>query len=154
MKNVRFPLLVLSLCLVLPLMAQKEEKSEKAIKAVINQFFEGLEKGDTALLKSTCTSQPVLQTYMADRDGKWQVFTEDFNEFVTFVGTPTKDKYKEQIEFDAVLSEASLASVWTPYKFYLNGKISHCGTNSFQLVKMEDGWKIQYILDTRRKACK
>ncbi len=154
MKNVRFPLLVLSLCLVLPLMAQKEEKSEKAIKAVINQFFEGLEKGDTALLKSTCTSQPILQTYMADRDGKWQVFTEDFNEFVTFVGTPTKDKYKEQIEFDAVLSEASLASVWTPYRFYLNGKISHCGTNSFQLVKMEEGWKIQYILDTRRKACK
>ena len=154
MKNVRFPLLVLSLCLVLPLMAQKEEKSEKAIKAVINQFFEGLEKGDTALLKSTCTGQPVLQTYMADRDGKWQVFTENFSEFVTFVGTPTKDKYKEQIEFDAVLSEASLASVWTPYKFYLNGKISHCGTNSFQLVKMEDGWKIQYILDTRRKACK
>ena len=154
MKNVRFPLLVLSLCRVLPLMAQKEEKSEKAIKAVINQFFEGLEKGDTALLKSTCTSQPVLQTYMADRDGKWQVFTENFSEFVTFVGTPTKDKYKEQIEFDAVLSEASLASVWTPYKFYLNGKISHCGTNSFQLVKMEDGWKIQYILDTRRKACK
>lgn len=154
MKNVRFPLLVLSLCLVLPLMAQKEEKSEKAIKAVINQFFEGLEKGDTALLKSTCTSQPVLQTYMADRDGKWQVFTENFSEFVTFVGTPTKDKYKEQIEFNAVLSEASLASVWTPYKFYLNGKISHCGTNSFQLVKMEDGWKIQYILDTRRKACK
>ena len=154
MKNVRFPLLVLSLCLVLPLMAQKEEKSEKAIKAVINQFFEGLEKGDTALLKSTCTSQPVLQTYMADRDGKWQVFTENFSEFVTFVGTPTKDKYKEQIEFDAVFSEASLASVWTPYKFYLNGKISHCGTNSFQLVKMEDGWKIQYILDTRRKACK
>jgi len=154
MKNVRFPLLVLSLCLVLPLMAQKEEKSEKAIKSVINQFFEGLEKGDTALLKSSCTSEPVMQTYMADRDGKWQVFTEDFNEFVTFVGTPTKDKYKEQIQLDAVLSEPSLASVWTPYKFYLNGKISHCGTNSFQLVKMDDGWKIQYILDTRRKACK
>lgn len=154
MKNVRFPLLVLSLFLVLPLMAQKEEKSEKAIKAVIQQFFEGLEKGDTTLLKSTCTSQPVFQTYMADRDGKWQVFTEDFNEFVAFVGTPTKDKYREQIEFDAIMSEQALASVWTPYKFYFNGKISHCGTNSFQLVKMDDGWKIQYILDTRRKGCK
>ena len=154
MKNARFPLLVLSFFLVLPLMAQKEEKSEKAIKAVVNQFFEGLEKGDTALLKKACTKQPVLQTYMADGDGKWQVFTEDFDEFVTFVATPSKDKYKEQIEFEAVLSEQSLASVWTPYKFYLNGKISHCGTNSFQLVKMDDGWKIQYILDTRRKGCK
>ncbi len=150
MKNVRLPLLVLSLFLVLPLMAQKEEKSEKAIKAVIHQFFEGLEKGDTALLKSTCTRQPVFQTYMADSDGKWQVYTEDFTEFVTFVGTPTKDKYKEQIEFDAVLSEQALASVWTPYRFYLNGNLSHCGTNSFQLVKTTAGWKIQYIIDTRR----
>ena len=154
MKNVRIASLVLCLFAAFSLTAQKEEKNEKAIKTVINQFFEGMEKGDTALLKKTCTSQPVLQTYMADRDGKWQVFTEDFNEFVTFVGTPSKDKYDERIEFDAVMSEQSLASVWTPYKFYLNGKISHCGTNSFQLVKTDEGWKIQYILDTRRKACK
>jgi Putative lumazine-binding len=154
MKNARFPVLLFSLFMVFPLVAQKEEKSEKAIKAVINQFFEGLEKGDTTLLRSTCTSQPVLQTYMADRDGKWQIFTEDFNEFVAFVGTPTKDQYNEEIEFEAVLSESSLASVWTPYKFYFNGKVSHCGTNSFQLVKIDGSWKIQYILDTRRKTCK
>jgi hypothetical protein len=154
MKNVPFALLVLCLFAGFSLTAQKDEKNEKAIKAVINQFFEGMEKGDTALLKKTCTSQPVFQTYMADRDGKWQVFTEDFSEFVTFVGTPSKDKYDEKIEFEAVMSEQSLASVWTPYKFYLNGKISHCGTNSFQLIKTDEGWKIQYILDTRRKSCK
>lgn len=151
MKNAQFALLVLSLFATMPLTAQKDDK---AIKAVVNQFFEGLEKGDTMLLKKACTGTPVMQTYMADRDGKWQVFTEDFNEFVTFVATPTKDKYDEQIEFESILSEQSLASVWTPYKFYLNGKISHCGTNSFQLVKTDEGWKIQYILDTRRKTCK
>lgn len=154
MKNTHCALLVLYLFATLPLYAQKEEKDEKAIKAVINLFFEGLEHGDTILLKKSCTSQPVMQTYMADRDGNWQVFTEDFNELITFVGTPTKDKYDEKIEFESIMSEASLASVWTPYKFYLNGKISHCGTNSFQLVKTQEGWKIQYILDTRRKACK
>lgn len=151
MKNAQFALLVLCLFATMPLTAQKDDK---AIKAVVNQFFEGLEKGDTMLLKKACTGTPVMQTYMADRDGKWQVFTEDFNEFVTFVATPTKDKYDEQIEFESILSEQSLASVWTPYKFYLNGKISHCGTNSFQLVKTDEGWKIQYILDTRRKTCK
>lgn len=151
MKNAQFALLVLSLFAGMPLTAQKDDK---AIKAVINLFFEGLEKGDTVLLKKSCTDAPVMQTYMADRDGKWQVFTEDFSELVAFVGTPAKDKFDEQIEFESILSEPSLASVWTPYKFYLNGKISHCGTNSFQLVKTDEGWKIQYILDTRRKSCK
>lgn len=134
-----------------PLLAQKDAKPEKAIKTVINRFFEGLEKGDSSLLRSTCTAAPVLQTYMKDKEGEIKVFTEDFNEFVAFVSTPSKDKYKEAIEFEAIHVEESLASVWTPYTFYVNGKVSHSGTNSFQLVRTGEGWKIQYIIDTRRK---
>ena len=133
---------------------EKPEKAERAIKTVINRFFEGMEKGDTVLLKSTCTNAMILQSYMADKSGELKVHTDDFQEFVTFLGTPTKNKYEERIEFGHIEVEQSLASVWTPYKFYLNGKISHCGTNSFQLVKTAEGWKIQYIIDTRRKDCK
>jgi len=154
MSNIRYTLLLLVLFAVQPVFAQKEEKVEKAIKTVINNFFTGLEKGDTVLLKSACTDDPVFQTFMANQDGTMQVYTEDFDEFVRFVGTPTKEKYKEEIEFEAIHAEKSLASVWTPYKFYVNGKVSHCGTNSFQLVKTADGWKIQYIIDTRRRGCK
>lgn len=152
MPNIRFTLLLFVLAAAQSLSAQ--QKDEKAIKAVINDFFTGMEKGDTVLLKSTCTANPVFQTFTANQEGAMQVYTEDFDEFVRFVGTPNKDKYKEVIEFGAVNAEESLASVWTPYKFYLNGKVSHCGTNSFQLVKTAEGWKIQYIIDTRRRGCK
>ncbi len=141
-------IVLLLLVFTAPVHAQKEEK---AIKAVINRFFEGMEKGDTAMVLSTCTREPVLQTYMANREGQMLVFTEPFSDFVEFVGGEHKDKFKEVVEFEAIHVETSLASVWTPYKFYLNRKISHCGTNSFQLVKTDEGWKIQYILDTRRK---
>jgi len=127
------------------------QKQDKAIQAVINRFFEGMANGDTTLLKSTCTENPLMQTYMAGSDGNMTVFTEPFSEFVSFVGAPRKDTYLEKIEFGAIHAEKSLASVWTPYKFYLNGKLLHCGTNSFQLVKTGEGWKIQYIIDTRRK---
>lgn len=153
MSNIHRALLLLSLLGSTPLSAQKEEKPEKAIKTVINNFFAGMEKGDTTLLRSACTAEPVFQTFMASQEGKMQVYTEDFDEFVRFVGTPTKEKFKEEIEFEAIHAEKSLASVWTPYKFYRNGKISHCGTNSFQLVKTDEGWKIQYIIDTRRRKC-
>jgi hypothetical protein len=50
-----------------------------------------------------------------------------------------------------VLIDGNLASVWTDYKFYIGEKFSHCGVNSFQLFKGDDGWKIIYIIDTRRK---
>ena len=129
----------------------KPENPDKAIKAVINRFFEGMERGDTALLKSSCTANMVLQTYMADKEGKMQVYTEEFADFLTMVGSPSTDQYDERIKFEAIHAEKSLASVWTPYSFYINRKRSHCGTNSFQLIKTAEGWKIQYILDTRRK---
>ncbi len=142
-------------CLVAALpLTLTAQKDEKAIKTVINHFFEGMEKGDTTLLLSTCMPTPVMQTWMKDKQGEMQLYTERFSDFVAFVGEPKKDKFKEEIEFDAIHSEASLATVWTPYTFYLNGKVSHCGTNSFQLVKTDQGWKIQYIIDTRRKGCK
>ena len=149
MKQVTFFFILLAFpCLI------QAQKDEKAIKAVINRFFEAMEKGDTTTLLSTCMPDPVLQTYMKDKDSDLQMYTENFTDFVRFVGSPKKDKFKEEIKFDAVHSEMSLASAWTPYTFYLNGKISHCGTNSFQLVKTAAGWKIQYIIDTRRKGCK
>lgn len=132
--------------------AQKQDKA--AIKATINQFFEGMAKGDSTLLLGACTEAPVLQTISVDKQGNVQVHNEDFQEFVRFVTTPSKNTLDERIEFAAIHAEELLASVWTPYKFYLNGKLSHCGTNSFQLAKTGAGWKIQYIIDTRRKTCK
>lgn len=129
------------------------QDQEAAIKTVINQFFEGMESGDSSLLRSTCTEAPFLQTFSPDKSGALAVRTQDFDEFVRFVSTPSGNTIDEQIEFAAIHFEDALASVWTPYKFYLNGQLRHCGTNSFQLVKTESGWKIQYIIDTRRRNC-
>lgn len=151
MKLFRILLLVPAFFSLQAAVAQKEDK---AIKAVVNRFFEGMQKGDTVLLKSACTEAPVFQTFMTDKDGNLSVLTEDFGEFVKFIGSPTPNKFEERIVFAAIHTEQALASVWAPYRFYLNGKLSHCGTDSFQLVKTTAGWKIQYIIDTRRKDCR
>jgi hypothetical protein len=112
-----------------------------------------METADTTLLKSTCTAKPIFQTYMKDKSGLHQVTSMEFSKFVKVIGTPNTNKYHEAIKFKGFNIEQELATVWTPYTFYLNGKILHCGTNAFQLVKTTEGWKIQYILDTRRKEC-
>jgi hypothetical protein len=154
MNNIRLALLFISLISLLPAMSaqkQKTEHAEKEIKKVINRFFDGLENGDTTLLKSACMPDMILQTWMADKEGNMQVYSEPLADLLAIVATPTTDRYDERIQFEAIHAETSLASVWTPYSFYINGKRSHCGTNSFQLVKTKDGWKIQYIIDTRRK---
>ena len=137
--------LAFSLCAQTP--ATTPENDTLAVKAVINRFFEGMEKGDSVLLLSTCTAHPMLQTFVADKTSRMRVVETPFADFVRAIAAPTKQAYKEVITFDAVLLEAQLASVWTPYTFYVDGKAHHSGTNSFQLVKMPEGWKIHYIID-------
>jgi hypothetical protein len=65
--------------------------------------------------------------------------------------TPEGTNLDERILDYQIKIDGALASAWTPYNFYVNGNFSHCGVNSFQLVKMDDVWKIVYIIDTRRK---
>jgi hypothetical protein len=81
--------------------------------------------------------------------------TESISGFLKAVGTPHPAVWDERVQFERVLIDANLASVWAPYEFYLGSKFSHCGYDSFQLVKLAEGWKIAHIIDTRRKEkCK
>ncbi|MBC6989821.1 hypothetical protein [Hymenobacter sp. BT491] len=113
-----------------------------------------MRKGDSTLVRSALAPGAVLHT-IANRNGTPQLQVESPNEFLKAVDTPHPDVWDERISFDKVLIDANLASVWAPYEFYLGNKFSHCGYDSFQLVKLAGGWKIAYIIDTRRKeTCK
>jgi hypothetical protein len=127
----------------------------EAVKQTINRFFEGMRKTDSAMIRSTLAPTAVLQT-ISTRGGSVQVQNESVRDFLKAVGTPHPGVvYDERITFERVLVDAQLASAWTPYQFYVGDKFSHCGYNSFQLVKLAQGWRIAYIIDTRRKdQCK
>ena len=52
--------------------------------------------------------------------------------------------------FDAEVRIAGpLASVWLPYDFYVDGKLSHCGIDAFTLVLTDAGWRIAGLAFTR-----
>ncbi|QNP51551.1 nuclear transport factor 2 family protein [Hymenobacter qilianensis] len=134
--------------------AQASATETAAVKQTITTFFDGLRRGDSTMARSTLAPGAVFQV-IANREGKTQVQTEKVAGFLKSVGTPHKEVYDERITFEQVLIDANLASVWTPYQFYVGTTFSHCGYNSFQLVKLAEGWKIVHIIDTRRKEkCK
>lgn len=129
--------------------AQVEE--EKAIRHTIDQMFTGMRTSDTMLIASAFSPTAVMQTIVNKNDGSTVVRTETVGDFVKAVGKPRADILDERISFGSILIDGNMAAVWTPYEFYLGKTFSHCGVNSFQLVKMNGSWKIQYIIDTRRK---
>jgi hypothetical protein len=127
------------------------ESDEVQVKKTITLLFDGMRNTDTTMIRRAFAAKNLMQTIVKTKDGKTMVRTENVNDFIKGIGTPHPEKYDERIEFTKILIDAELASVWTAYKFYVGEKFSHCGVNSFQLIKGEDGWKIIYIIDTRRK---
>jgi Putative lumazine-binding len=132
-------------------LSSNAQTAEDSVKMTINHFFEGMKKSDTTLIKSTMMESIVFQTIAKNKEGETMVKTENVSAFLTSIATPRKEVADERITFETIKIDANLASVWTPYKFYMGEKFSHCGANSFQLIRQNGVWKIQYIIDTRRK---
>jgi hypothetical protein len=124
---------------------------ENKIKETINNLFLGMKNADSGKVKSVFHENAILQTITKDGTVK----TDELKGFVSSISGFTKDDLDEKITFSSIQIDGNLTSVFTPYEFYFKGKFSHCGANSFQLVKQNDTWKIQYLIDTRRKEnCK
>jgi len=127
--------------------AQKTEND--AIKESIENLFAGMKNADTVIIKSVFADNAILQTITKSDAVK----TEKLQDFLSSFSKLSKNDADEKIKFEAIHVDGNLASVFTPYEFYYKGKFSHCGANSFQLVKQNNVWKIQYLIYTRRTNC-
>ena len=144
-------LFLLTLITTMASLISNAQTAEDSVKATVNNLFTAMKNADTTLLKSTLANEAIFQTISRDKEGNTIVRTEEIKGFIEFVGKQPKGDADERIIFGAIKIDGALASVWTPYNFYAGGKFSHCGANSFQLVKLKGEWKIQYLIDTRRR---
>ena len=144
--------LLLLLSTVITGSALYAQNAEDSIKAVINKMFTGMKNSDTVLVKSCFTETAIMQTFGKDKEGKIIITTDSPSDFAKIIATIPAGAADEQIVFKDLKIDGPRAAVWTPFKLYFSGKFYSCGVNSFQLVRLNNIWKIQYILDTRRKT--
>jgi hypothetical protein len=144
--------IVLAFTLILTAPAiSKAQTAADSVKAAINLFFDGMRNADASMVKASFADSAILQTVVVNREGKVSVRNEPITGFADVLSKQKKGDLDERIEFETIKIDGPMATVWTPYKFYFQGNFSHCGVNSFQLVKLNGTWKIQYIIDTRRR---
>lgn len=133
--------------------AQNGLSDEKeSVKKVIVQLFDAMKAGDSTRLAAVFHPEARLQTAsLHPKTGQTTLETDDISAFITQVGMPHPEIYDERITAYEISVDGPLATAWTPYRFYVGEKFSHCGVNAFQLFKSKDGWKIIQITDTRRR---
>ena len=146
-------LIILSLIFNNFILAQQAQ--EREIKEVISLFFDGLHNGDTLKVKQTIDDELILQTIFVNKEGETILRNENVRKFLNSVASKNKeDKWEEKLLSFKISIDDKMANVWTPYEFYLNENLNHCGVNSFQMFRDGEDWKIIYLIDTRRaKGC-
>jgi hypothetical protein len=133
--------------------AQSED--EKAVKAVVVQLFEGMQKHDSTMVRACFHPSARLQEIGENRKtGSVEITTNNtMDGFVKSIGSMPITMQIEERELDSEIRiDAQMATAWTKYEFYRNGKISHCGIDSFQFYKTDKGWKILSLTYTRKKC--
>jgi hypothetical protein len=128
-----------------------QQSAINGVKQAVNTLFYAMRQGDSTLIKTVFAKEMVLQSISNDKTGKAVISVDSADDFAKAISTPHRAVYDERITFGDIKIDGDLASVWAPYKFYVGDKFSHCGVDVFSLMKTAKGWKIIYIVDTRRK---
>ena len=123
------------------------EAESADILAVLQEFFDGL-AGDPELIANAVEPNIVMQS--TDARGGTVVF-----------GSSTLEGLLQRVETSEVLMTermwdpevrvaGALATVWTPYDFYVGSEFSHCGIDVATLMRRDGGWKIINLNWTRQ----
>ena len=121
---------------------------EDAVLAPIHAIFDGMSKRDAAAIKAPAIAGA---TMVLMRDGKPTQMTIDA--FADRVGRPGTTHIEERIHDPLIRIDNDLAVVWAPFDFLIDGKVDHCGTDLFNMARVDGKWMIASVADTGRKDC-
>ena len=124
-----------------------QNPSEKEIVKPIENLFNAMKSADSLGVKNAFSNSAIMQTFSKNQE----IRTDKVEDFAKQVGASQAGDLDERFTISKILVDGNMASVWVPYRFDYKGNYSHCGVNSFQLAKINNEWKIQYIIDARRK---
>ncbi len=138
---------VMTVVLNTPVAAQTAADRDAVLKTV-QAFFDTMTAKDVEGARKILMPQGRFHA-MSMRDGKPDTRAFSNEEYFGILQAE-KRTLRERMWNPEVRVHGLIATVWTPYDFWIDGKFSHCGIDAFDLIKTEEGWKIAggaYTLD-------
>lgn len=153
-NSIAFPLLLFAL-LSQPAVSQvassPDPDDHKAVLAVIQAFFDTMAAKDVEGAARIVIPEGRFHS-VREIDGKQVTRTFTNQEFLD--GLPAKqESVRERMWNPQVHIRGDIATVWTPYDFWIDGRFSHCGIDSFNLIKSGEGWKVAGGIYTVERKC-
>jgi putative lumazine-binding protein len=153
----RAPLLSLALplCLGTTLGAQNPPTEEREVLATVQRLFDAMRTRDTAIMRALFVRDARLFGMRTRQTGEVVLQSLTADQFADFVARDTRALWTERAWSPEIRVRGALATVWAEYDFHFGTRLSHCGVDAVQLLKVpERGWQIVSIADTfEREGC-
>lgn len=114
---------------------------KKAALAVVNQLFTEMAAANPAGIVALHTPTSDLAGVFRTKDGKTQYQSINGEKFSQMFTDKTK-VMKEEMYDPKIEISGDWAMVWGRYVFFVGDKLTHCGINQFNLVRIDGAWKI------------
>jgi hypothetical protein len=106
------------------------------VKSKIVEFFDAFHRQDTTALNAMVTDKIILQSISTNKEGKTILKEDGFSKFLISIGSISKGQTFEGKLFGFNIQlDGNMANAWILYEFWYQDEFSHCGVNSFQLIK-------------------
>lgn len=122
----------------------KPAPSPAGPEEIVQQLFDAMAARDALAAKALFVPDAALFSLGANG----RAVKMPLEDFLNAIGSG-KTVWRERIWDATVKVHGAIAIVWAPYDFHNNDAFSHCGYDSFSLIKTSVGWKISYVSDTR-----
>ncbi len=121
-----------------------------AVIEPIQRLFTAMQQSDTIGLAAIFHPDARLSS-LVKRPDKTELQSTEIATFIHRIANTQAGALLEELHYTEVRIDGDLATAWTPYTFFFQGNLSHCGTNSFQLARTGSSgtWQIYSILDSR-----
>lgn len=113
----------------------------------VNKLWELMTAHKPAEIVALHTPESLLTALIKGRDGKAKIENLSREAFSKFFERKTAE-LEEKMYDEKVAVYGDMALIDGRYAFLVNGKVAHCGMNSFHLVKTADGWKLGNSIST------
>lgn len=127
----------------------------KTASEIPDKLFAAMKEKNAEAIRAVFTAEGQLVAVDKPRDGKGlsktRVFTADA--FAKMISEAKGGEFIEKMSNKEVKVSGDLATVWGRYTFFVGDKFSHCGLNTFHLVRTETGWKIANAASTLEFQC-
>jgi hypothetical protein len=138
---------ILSIFIFLPVLTVRqstvpEEKADPAKEAlaVVTRLFEAMQAKDADGIRATFVPDGQLAVTQK-RNGQTTVRILTIDAFAQTI-SEGKGVFRERMYKPEALVTGDLVTVRGRYGFYVDDRFSHCGMNSFHLVRTQQGWRI------------